>query len=243
MGRPVSGGYNSYGQNVGIIMLDTKFPRLPGDIGNASTWRYPVMYRTVKGAVTSRIMGHEPDRELIGPFIDAARELEAAGAKIITTSCGFLAPFQRILADEVSVTVATSSLLQVPLVARMIGPRRKVGILTERARFMSDVHFEAVGFTSRTVSVAVGGLREGSEFADTFIGGRLELDYDALERDMIEGTERLVRENPEVGAIVFECTNMVPFSKAVQEAVGLPVFDIVTLVDWCFMASESTSEL
>jgi Asp/Glu/hydantoin racemase len=129
------------------------------------------------------------------------------------------------------------------MVARMIGPRRKVGILTERARFMSDVHFEAVGFTTKTVPVVIGGLREGSIFADTFIGGRLELDYDTLKADMIEGAERLVRENPDVGAIVFECTNMVPFSRAVQEAVGLPVFDTVTLVDWCFMAAEAVSEI
>ena len=230
------GGYATYGQVVGILMLDTRFPRLPGDIGHASTWRYPVRYHVVKGALPSRVMGYEPDPSLIQPFIEGARELEAEGAKVITTSCGFLAPFQEVLAGSVSVTVATSSLLQVPMVSRMIGPDQRVGILTERSQFMSDIHFEKVGFTTSTAPVVTGGLPEGSRFATAFIGNNLELEYEALEQEMMEGAMALVRENPGIGALVFECTNMVPFSSAVQRATGLPVFDVVTLVDWCFAA-------
>ena len=32
------GGYTTYGQPIGILMLDTRFPRIPGDIGNAKTY-------------------------------------------------------------------------------------------------------------------------------------------------------------------------------------------------------------
>src|SRR5205807_10461921 len=101
-----------YGQALGILMLETRFPRPPGDVGNALTWPFPTHYRVVKGAHPSRIMGRDPDPGLLAPFLDAARELEAHGVRAITTSCGFLAVFQRELASAVSVPVVTSALLQ-----------------------------------------------------------------------------------------------------------------------------------
>lgn len=51
------GGYTNYGQTIGILMLDTIFPRLPGDIGNAETFDFPVKYKIVKGAQPNKIMG------------------------------------------------------------------------------------------------------------------------------------------------------------------------------------------
>src|SRR5215216_3062485 len=112
------GGRTVYGQALGILMLDTRFPRPPGDVGHAATWPFPVCYRIVQGAQPHRIMGETPDPALLAPFVEAARELEAAGVRAITTSCGFLAAFQRELAAAVSVPVLTSALLQVPLAAR-----------------------------------------------------------------------------------------------------------------------------
>ncbi len=92
----LKGGYTNYGQQIGVLMLDTIFPRPAGDIGNALSYDFPVRYKTVKGAHATRIMGNNPDPKLIEPFIEAARELEAEGVRAITTSCGFLGPFQRI---------------------------------------------------------------------------------------------------------------------------------------------------
>jgi len=40
----VQGGFNQYGFTVGILMLDTRFPRIPGDMGNAATFPFPVRY-------------------------------------------------------------------------------------------------------------------------------------------------------------------------------------------------------
>jgi len=88
----LKGGYTNYGESIGILMLDTRFPRPPGDIGNARSYDFPVRYKIVKNAYTDRIMGHSPDPGLIEPFVEAARELESEGVKAITTSCGFLAP-------------------------------------------------------------------------------------------------------------------------------------------------------
>ena len=148
------GGRTVYGQALGILMLDTRFPRPPGDVGNANTWPFPTQYRIVRGADTSRIMGEHPDPTLLEPFLEAARDLEAHGVRAITTSCGFLAVFQRELAAAVSIPVLTSSLLQVPLVSRLLRPDQKVGVLTERPH-LTERHFQAVGWSARDVPVVM----------------------------------------------------------------------------------------
>jgi len=118
------GGYANYGETIGILMLDTRFPRPRGDIGNALSYDFPVRYKIVRGAHATRIMGDQPDPALLEPFIAAARELEADGVKAITTSCGFLAPFQKQLAAAVNIPVFTSSLIQAPLIHACCRPAR-----------------------------------------------------------------------------------------------------------------------
>ena len=100
---------------VGILILDTRFPRPPGDIGNIATWPFPVLYKTVHGASPERVV-HRKGEGLLEPFVRAAEELISEGADGITTTCGFLSLFQSELAAAIPVPVVTSSLLQVDLV-------------------------------------------------------------------------------------------------------------------------------
>lgn len=225
-----------YGNALGVLMLDTVFPRLAGDIGNAHTWPFPVHYKIVKGAKTDRIMGSSPDPSLLEPFIMAAKELEEEGVRAITTSCGFLAAFQRELAETVSVPVLTSSLLQVPMVSRLLGSSRSVGIMTERPN-LTDEHFKATGWSQDEISVHVTALPEDAVFPTVFIDGAREANVSVLREEMIESARDLVRRRPDTGAIVLECTNFVPFSAAIREASGLPVYDIYTLVMQGYLAT------
>src|SRR3712207_5024793 len=114
---------------MGILMLDARFPRIPGDMGNATTWPFPVLYRVVRGASPERVV-LDGARDLLPNFIAAAQDLVALGAEAITTNCGFLSLFQRELQEAVGVPVATSSLLQVPWVQATLPPGRRAGILT-----------------------------------------------------------------------------------------------------------------
>lgn len=224
------GGFTNYGQQIGVLMLDTVFPRPPGDIGNATTFDFPVRYKTVRGAVTSKIMGDRPQAELLAPFVEGARELEAEGVRAITTSCGFLAPFQRELAAAVRIPVFTSALLQAPLIHAMLAPGRIIGVFTERAHHLNDGHFRGAGWSSDTIPVQVQGMAPDAEFPATYIGGRLASDTDVLEAEMLDMTREFMRTCPNPGAILLECTNMCPFSAAVAAESGLPVFDINTLI-------------
>src|SRR3954451_1406872 len=233
------GGRTVYGQALGILMLDTRFPRPPGDVGNATTWPFPTQYRIVKGADPSRIMGREPDPTLLEPFLEAARDLEAHGVRAITTSCGFLAVFQRELAAAVSVPVLTSALLQVPLAARLIHPDQKVAILTER-HDLTERHFAGAGWSPEDVPVVVEALPPDAVFPTVFIGNRDESDTTVLEAEMVELARRTMREHPDVGAFVLECTNFVPYSQAMRRAAGVPVFDLYTLVMQVYLAAIGT---
>src|SRR3954463_16736537 len=130
--RIARGGKAVYGAALGILMLDARFPRIPGDMGNAETWPFPVLYRVVRGATPERVV-LEGAAGLLPHFLEAAAELVALGAEAITTNCGFLSLFQRELAAHVAVPVATSALMQVPWVQATLPPGRRVGVVTVSA--------------------------------------------------------------------------------------------------------------
>jgi hypothetical protein len=230
----ISGGHATYGQEIGILMLDTLFPRLCGDIGNAYTFDFPVRYKIVKGAEPEKIMGYEPAPELLRPFVDAAKDLEREGVNAVTTSCGFLAPFQKSIADSVNIPVFTSTLMIVPLINNMLNSKQRIGIFTERAEYLTERHFQGVGWSAKNIPVIVKGMKENATFPAVFIKNRPELDSEVLKQEMGEMTDEFIHENHDVGAIVLECTNMCPFSRLIHDISGLPVFGIDTLMNFIF---------
>jgi len=223
------GGRAIYGAPLGILMLEARFARIPGDMGNAETWPFPVLYRVVAGASPERVVLRGA-AGLRDDFIAAARALVAEGAEAITTNCGFLALFQRELAAAVGVPVATSALLQVPWVQALLPPGQRVGVVTVSAGSLSPQHLAAAGVPADT---PIAGTEGGTEFFRTLILGEKEdLDVAAAEADILDAGAELVRRHPEVGAIVLECTNMPPYAAALRRALDRPVFDIYSLVTW-----------
>jgi Asp/Glu/hydantoin racemase len=233
------GGYNVYGRTIGILMLESSFPRIPGDIGNATTFDFPVAYKVVRGASGQKLVD-EPDSKLRGLFIESAQELEKEGVKAITTSCGFLALFQKEIASAVSIPVFTSSLMQVPLAYSMLKREQKVGIITALKRNLTKRHLAAIGIEN--IPTIIVGMDNSEEFMRSIHGyayassEKPTMDVGKIEREMVEAAKELVKQNPEVGAIVFECHNIPPYAFAVQEATNLPVFDIVTLTNMVYSA-------
>lgn len=224
----VQGGQNLYGFTVGILMLDTRFPRIPGDMGNATTFDFPVRYHRVTGAGPDRVV-RKGDRDLLPAFIEGARFLEREGVGAISTNCGFLAKFQPELAAAVRIPVFTSSLMLVPLVHRMLPPGRAVGILTVDASSLAREHLVGAAITP-DLRIFVAGLEGEKEFTRVLLDDLVTLDVEAARDEHVRVSRRLVAEHPEVGAIVLECTNMPPYRADIQRATGRPVFDIVTLV-------------
>jgi hypothetical protein len=224
----VRGGFNQYGVAVGILILDTCFPRIPGDMGNARTFPFPVRYHRVAGADPDRVVRQGSDG-LLPAFVEGARALEREGVGAITTNCGFLAKFQRELTAAVSVPVFTSSLMLVPLVHRMLPRGQQVGVISVDASSLTQEHLVGVGIGPEVPLVIVG-METEKEFTRVLLGNELELDVELAREEHVRVARRLVSEHPDVGAIVLECTNMPPYAADIQQATGRPVFDITSLV-------------
>jgi hypothetical protein len=218
-----------YGVPLGILMLDTKFQRFNGDIGNAQTWPFPVQYKIVRGAVPNKVVDTLNNRDLFQRFADAADELIADGVDGITTTCGFLALYQQELAAHCSVPVATSALLQVPMVARMLPKGKRPAILTFSAEALTVHHLAAVGIDPHTPVV---GMPPKSEFQRSIREGDASVPFEVLKNEVIGVAERMIAADPSIGAIVCECTNITPYSHELNRRLGVPVFDMVTLVHW-----------
>jgi Asp/Glu/hydantoin racemase len=226
-GRVVRGGKSVYGACLGILMLEARFPRIPGDMGNALTWPFPVLYKVVAGASPQRVV-RDRAAGLLDDFREAAAELVRAGADGITTNCGFLSLYQRDLAAHVGVPVATSSLMQVPFVAALLPPGKRVGILTISAASLTSDHLRAAGVDPAT---PIAGTDGGSEFTRAILGNEERLDVAAAERDILTAGDTLLARG-DIGAVVLECTNMAPYAKALARHLRVPVFDIYSFMTW-----------
>ncbi|WP_171230737.1 aspartate/glutamate racemase family protein [Ruegeria sp. HKCCA4008] len=222
------GGKSIYGASVGILMLDAQFPRIPGDMGNAQTWPFPVLYRIVRDASPDRVVRHRAEG-MLEVFIDAAQELVKDGADGITTNCGFLSLFQKELAEAVPVPVVTSSLMQVEMVNRILPKGKRAGILTISASTLTNDHLQAANVPLDT---PIGTTEGGREFTRAILGNDSRLNVEKAREDNVEAAIALASDNPELGAIVLECTNMCPYAPDIQQATGLPVFSIVSFVTW-----------
>ena len=224
----VTGGKSIYGVSVGILMLDARFPRIPGDMGNATTWPFPVHYRVVRDA-TPDLVVRKGAMGTLDAFIAAARDLVRDGVDGITTNCGFLALFQEELADAVQVPVATSSLMQVAMVNRLLPKGKRAGILTISGSTLTSEHLNKAGVPEGT---PIGTTEGGREFTRAILGNEPELDVDLARQDNVDAALALRDANPDMGAIVLECTNMVPYAADIRSATGLPVFSIYNFVCW-----------
>jgi hypothetical protein len=223
------GGKAIYGAPLGILMLEAKFPRIPGDMGNALTWPFPVLYRVVQGASPERVVLNAA-AGLLDDFLAAAADLVSQGAEAITTNCGFLSLFQRELAAHVRVPVATSSLIQVPWVQTTLPPGQRVGIITVSAQSLTARHLEAAGVPLDT---PFAGTENGREFFRVLIRAeKRDMNIGLAAQDILDAGRTLVARHPDIGAIVLECTNMPPYAHALREVLGLPVYDIYSLITW-----------
>jgi hypothetical protein len=208
---------------LGILMLDTRFPRIEGDIGNPASFAFPVIFRTMTGIGPDDAVAAHPDRPRVLAALKAnAEALAAQGAVGLSTSCGFLSLYQKDLEALSPVPVATSALL---LIAKLKG--RRVGVLTASARNLTPAHLTAVGAPANT---PVEGMPEKGSFAATFLRNGATLDRDAVEVEAVAAGRALLAKHPEVDTIVLECTNLPPYKPALQRALGVPVHDVLDLL-------------
>ena len=208
---------------LGVLMLDTRFPRPPGDIGSAATFAaspFTVRHRVVAGAFPAAAVRSD-DPALLGPFIAAGLELAREGAAALTTSCGFLARWQRELQAALPVPVWSSALLALPGLPRP-------GVITIEAASLTPAHFEGVGADTAT---PVEGITPGSALHRTLLEDLPELDLADAELQVVAAGLRLLARHPQVQTLLLECTNLPPYAAALRSATGRPVHHVVSLLN------------
>lgn len=220
---------------LGILKLDTRFPRPIGDTGNPASFDFPVRHAIVAGAHPHRVVT-QGAAGMLEPFVEAGRRLVDEGACAIATTCGFLAIYQREMAAALPVPVATSALMQVPWVRAIVGTGRRVGVLTISPESITPAHLAGVGIEG---PIPMAGVSPEGEFRTKILGDQPTLDVDAACADVVAAARALVAAHADLGAIVMECTNMPPYREAVRAATGLPVFDALTLAEWLWRATGS----
>jgi hypothetical protein len=211
---------------LGVLMLDTRFRRFVGDIGNPESYSEPTLFEVVRGATVDKVVPAKAP-PLIDDFVAAGERLIARGASAITTGCGFLVLNQAELSSRLSVPVATSALLLIPSLLRLLPVGKRLGVLTFSGADLTPAHFTAAGAPPDT---PVEGVAQDGVFQKAIYEKPCDDSIPAREAEVVAAARRLMARHPDIGAILFECTNFPPHRAAVEKATGLPVYDVFTLI-------------
>ena len=234
----ISGGYPYSGEAIGILMFDNRrYPMAPGNVGNASSYDYPVRLKVVKGLTwypPHADQWGDPRPQEVDLLVAAAKELEQEGVRAIVTCCGFFSTVQDVLAAAVGVPVFTSPLILLPMLLRMIAPARSIAVFTASKPHLDESFLRAAGVTDLN-RIQVFGAESSSEFMATHLGGtRTELDVSLLEQQLVKIAGDYADANPDTGMILLECTTFPTFAAAIQQRVGLPIVDYIGFMDFIF---------
>lgn len=219
------GGKNICGVTIGVLSLESYFPKPPGHIKNPSGLDFTTSYEILEGITVPDLL-RNPNELMLQKVIAGAKKLENSGVKAITGSCGFLALYQNEIVNNVNIPVFVSSLIQLPLIYAMTNS--PVGVLTASKSSLTDQHLTAVG--AKHVPIITQGMDNSSEFAAVILRNeRHDMDLVKIADEVIEAGKKIQKQDPSVKAIVLECTDMPPYAHYIQSELNLPIFDLTTL--------------
>lgn len=218
------------GYTVGILVQDVHYPLLPGNVVNADTYAYPVRMEIVPGANQARM--HTGDHTLLPALVETAKSLQLQGCRAICAACGYFGHFQKEVADQMDIPVYLSSVVQIPWIRVGLRKDQKIGILCADEKNFTQHLYGACGVSpedqARCIVAGAGHLPEFSALLERrghFHNGLLRQELIGLGRD-------LVSKHPDIGAILLECSDMPPYAAAIQQAVQLPVYDFITMINY-----------
>ena len=221
----VDGSYVG-GHAIGIIAVDLVYPKLPGNVVNATTFDFPVLYKKVSFEIEQLFAG---DPALEKMIIDAAKELVADGARAIIGACGYFAHFQKSVAAAVDVPVFMSSLCQLPLIKIGLKSDQKILVMCASGESVNQEFFSKVG--AKVEDCIIQDVGSMDSFAPIRWGKKI-LDNKKLTEDLAALAVKVCDEHPEVGSILLECSDLPPYACEIQRATGLPVYDFISLINW-----------
>lgn len=211
---------------VGIICIKLDYPKVPGNVVNAHTFSFPVVYEVLDFEIERLFQGDPSLEQLV---LDAAKKLARSGVKSIVGACGYFAHFQQTVANAVDVPVYMSSLCQLPMIRMGCGTDGEIGIMCANGENLNKKILTQIGETEDLLIVSdvskldsFGAIRWGEGILDNV----------ALSADLANLAKQMVDDNPNMKAVLLECSDLPPYAYDIQRACGLPVYDFVTLIEW-----------
>jgi hypothetical protein len=225
-------GRGADGMSLGIVELTANIPFAPGNVNNASTFDFPVRYESLGDIDPHWVVSSDPHPEVIKRAVAAAKKLEAYGCRAVMGNCGFLANYQPHVSAELTVPFFGSSLLQIPMLLAGMGPDQKVGVVTANGPALENAPALAnCGVPDRERLVIYGAEKE-PEVAGNHLACTGRLNLVKFERDLVNVSQRMMADHPDVGIVLLECTEFEPHAVAIQEAVRRPVWGFTTMAEW-----------
>ncbi len=228
-------GQVAYGYAIGMLCAEWHIPFIPGDLNNAGTFPFPVRYESVKGVSGADVLRGNGD-SYAQIMADAAKKLEAEGVRAITGNCGFMAAYQEFVASQVNIPVFLTSLVQIPMLLNMFGKEHHIGILTANSASLTDELLSGAGI-SDTSRLTIQGMETYSHFNDVILKELGTLDEDKMRAEAVKAAQDAVKCNPKIRAFMLECSDLPPYSKAIEAATGLPVFDWANFITYVYNAA------
>ena len=202
-----------------VLQLDTHFPRIAGDVASPDTYACGLEILRVNAAHVPDIVTARPTDILLAPFADA---LSTAKGDLITTSCGFLAPFQDRLQALTPKPFIASALSQLPQIAKTRSPA-ETAILTFDADKLNAQHLPP-DLADYTTSII--GLNPEIHLRRVIEEDRAWLDTDRAARELAD-----IAFPATVKTLLLECTNLPPYKPYIKVGRSIDVFDILTAIE------------
>ncbi len=218
------------GNAIGILTYKIWYPLLPGNVANASTYNFPVLYKVLEGVEADEMA--RGDASALGPLVEAGKELQEQGVRAIVGACGYFANYQKEAAAMLDVPVFLSSLLQMPIIKRGLKPNQKVGIICGNAPALTPKTLSQCGIDD-LADVIIAGCQDLPEFQN-ILKETGHFNSFKIEQELVGLAKQLASDNLDIGAILIHCSDIPPYSWSIQNAVKLPVFDYITLINWVY---------
>ena len=229
-------GRNVSGVTIGLVQFRANLPMMPGNMGNATTFDFPMLYREMNADNALDVMATNPVPQFTDACVEAAKWLELQGVSAIMGNCGFFGHYQKVVQERIDTPFFSSSLMMLPMMVRSMPRNKKVGVLTANGPLLSSgPAMENCGLSpeDKANRVVIEGCENDPEF-DIAMACDGKYNAGRFERDVLSGVERLMKKDKDIAVILLECTELSPHAVAVQKMVKMPVWDYTSLTNWIY---------
>ena len=238
---PNASGRYVAGIPIGVILFGVAGYTLPpGTVENATTYKYPVHFMGIPAAITENVVNPEPHPEVLKQLVNAGKFMQSQGVRAIVGACGYFGNYLPAVKKQLDVPCFFSSLMQLPVILNSISENKKVGVICANSEILPKSNvLKNCGITKENLSRLVirgGGGEEIPEMTNKILKNTGSYNPKQLEREVVDVAVDMVKKDPDISALMLECTLYPAISYAVQEALHMPVCDFMTMIDWVHSA-------